>query len=258
MSERPKIPVVRRRPPPEGGKESPDATGAKPPPTPARGIDRSVLERFVQAPSEPPRERGPRRSFTPNAISAPRDASPTPSRPIMRDAPLVANVRTFGSARAKPQGRPFDRSKRLQRPVREAKPPTPPKPRPPIEVFPIDDLTVKVLRAVVDLTDRNAALPQASTDPSFVPGAAYRDLKRVLGLAWPDVRDAVQRARPHQVLRVARFFGRFGPVFVVSDYGRVVLTAVEAGQPVPAPPEDIAAALEAARVARAQWDAEHE
>ena len=265
MSERPKIPVVRRRPAAEGsssaGKDGPDPSGTQTIPTPARGLDRAILERYVQAPDRPadPPRTSPRRGFfTPNAIPAPREANPTPSRPIMRDAPVVANVRTFGSSRAKPQSRPFDRSKRLQRPIRDVKPPTPPKPRPPIEVFPIDDLTLKVLRAVVDLTDRNAALPQAASDASFVPGAAYRDLKRVLGLAWPDVRDAVQRARPHQVLRVGRFFGRFGPVFVISDYGRAVLAAAEAGQPLPEPPEDIAVALEAARQARAQWDAEHD
>jgi hypothetical protein len=270
MSERPKIPVVRRRPASEAGpsstigasaKEGPDPSGTKTIPTPARGLDRAILERYVQAPDRPPEplRNSPRHGYyAPNAIQAPREANPTPSRPIMRDAPVVANVRTFGSTRSKPQSRPFDRSKRLPRPVREAKPPTPPKPRPPLEVFPIDDLTVKVLRAVVDLTDRNAALPQAASDTSFVPGAAYRDLKRVLGLAWPDVRDAVQRARPHQVLRVGRFFGRFGPVFVISDYGRAVLAASEAGQPIPAPPEDIAASLEVARAARAEWDAEHD
>lgn len=261
MTERPKIPVVRRRPPSgEGAKEGPDPSGTKTIPTPARGLDRAILERYAQAPDRPPEldRRAPRRNvYTPNAIVAPRESSPTPSRPIMRDAPVVAsNVRTFGSSRAKPAGRPFDRSKRL-RPVREVKPPTPPKPRPPMEVFPIDELTLKVLRAVVDLTDRNAALPQAANDTSFVPGAAYRDLKRVLDLAWPDVRDAVQRARPHQVLRVARFYGRFGPVFVISDYGRAVLAATDAGQPIPEPPEDIQSSLDEAREARARWDAEH-
>ena len=266
MTERPKIPVVRRRPSGDAAKEGPDPSGTKTIPTPARGLDRAILERYVQAAERPvERDRG-RRQFTPNAIVAPReptlprDAMPTPSRPIMRDAPIVAaNVRTFGSSRAKGGGgRGADRSKRLPRPIREIKPPTPPKPRPPMEVYPIDDLTVKVLRAVVDLTTRNAALPQASDDPTFVPGAAYRDLKRVLDLAWPDVRDAVQRARPHQVLKVGRFFGRFGPVFVISDYGKTVLEAVEAGRPIPEPPPDIATSLEQARSARALWDAEHE
>lgn len=259
MTERPKIPVVRRRPAGDAAKEGPDPSGTKTIPTPARGLDRAVLERYAAAPDQPPAPRAPRRNFyTPNAIVAPRESSPTPSRPILRDAPVVApNVRTFGSSRAKGGGRSNDRSKRLPRNVREIKPPTPPKPRPPMEVFPIDELTVKVLRAVIDVTERNAALPQAS-DPAFVPGAAYRDLKRVLDLAWPDVRDAVQRARPHQVLKVGRFFGRFGPVFVISDYGRAVVEAVEAGQPIPAPPPDIETGLEAARAARARWDADHE
>lgn len=267
MTDRPKIPVVRRRPAADGAKEGPDPSGTKTIPTPARGLDRAVLERYVNA-SEPrpldrppfERDRGPRRNFyTPNAIVAPREANPTPSRPILREAPVVApNVRTFGSSRAKTGGRSFDRSKRLPRPIREIKPPTPPKPRPPMEVFAIDELTIKVLRAVIELTDRNAALPQASSDAEFVPGAAYRDLKRVLDLPWPDVRDAVQRARPHQVLRVARFFGRFGPVFVVSDYGKAVLAATDAGQPIPEPPEEIARGLESAKQARARWDADHE
>ncbi len=263
MTDRPKIPVVRRRPAADGAKEGPDPSGTTTIPTPARGLDRAVLERYVNAPERPPaeRDRAPRRNFyTPNAIVAPREPNPTPSRPILREAPVVApNVRTFGSSRAKTGGssRPFDRSKRLPRPIREIKPPTPPKPRPPIEVSPLDDLSIKVLHAVADLTARNAALPQAS-DPAFVPGAAYRDLKRVLDLAWPDVRDAVQRARPHQVLRVARFFGRFGPVFVLSDYGKAVLAAVDAGQPIPDPPEDIRASLEAAKAARALWDADQE
>lgn len=259
MTERPKIPVVRRRPSGDGAKETSEPSGTKSVPTPARGLDRAVLERFVQA--EVPVERGPRRNYyAPNAIAAPREANPTPSRPIMRDAPVVsANVRTFGSARAKTggSGGRADRSKRLPRPVREIKPPTPPKARPPMEVSPIDELTVKVLRAVVELTERNAALPQASSDTTFVPGAAYRDLKRVLGIAWPDVRDAVQRARPHEVLKVGRFFGRFGPVFVISDYGKVVLAAADAGEPTPEPPADIAERLEKARDARARWDAEH-
>ncbi|MBX7193220.1 MAG: hypothetical protein K1X94_14295 [Sandaracinaceae bacterium] len=268
MTERPKIPVVRRRPSGDAAKEGPDPSGTKTIPTPARGLDRAILERYVQAPDRPPereRERG-RRAFTPNAIvaprepTAPRDAMPTPSRPIMRDAPIVAaNVRTFGSSRAKGgAGGRADRSKRLPRPIREIKPPTPPKPRPPMEVFPIDELTLKVLRAVVELTARNAALPQAANDPAFVPGAAYRDLKRMLDLAWPDVRDAVQRARPHQVLKVGRFFGRFGPVFVISDYGKAVLESVDAGRGIPEPPREIAADLEAARTARAEWDADHE
>ncbi len=264
MTDRPKIPVVRRRPAADGPKEGPDPSGTKTIPTPARGLDRAVLERYIAAPQPPAfeRDRAPRRNFyTPNAIVAPREPNPTPSRPILREAPVVApNVRTFGSSRAKTGGggRSFDRSKRLPRPIREIKPPTPPKARPPMEVFAIDELTLKVLRAVVEVTDRNAALPQAGADPEFVPGAAYRDLKRVLGLAWPDVRDAVQRARPHQVLRVARFFGRFGPVFVISEYGKSVLAAIDAGQPIPAPPEDIQSALEAAKAARAEWDAEHD
>jgi hypothetical protein len=187
----------------------------------------------------------------------------------MREAPVVApSVRTFGSSKARggtpaqglPRGRggaPWaqDRSKRLRGP-REIKPPTPPKPRPPMEVFPIDELTIKVLRAVVESTARNAALPQASTDAEFVPGATYRDIRRVLSLSWPDVRDAVQRARPHQVLAVGRFFGRFGPVFVISEYGKAVLAAADAGQPTPEPPEDIAKSLEIARAARAAWDAQ--
>lgn len=177
----------------------------------------------------------------------------------MRDAPVgPATVRTFGSSRR--NDRPADRSKRLRtdRSVREIKPPTPPKPRPPMEVAPLDELTTKILRAVVDVTARNAQLPQASADAEFVPGATYRDIRGVLSLAWPDVRDAVQRARPHQVLKVARFFGRFGPVFVISDYGMQVLVAAEAGQPTPEPPPDIAAGLERARAARARWDADHE
>lgn len=254
MTDRPKIPVVRRRPAetPKDGVPKPDVASSSP--TPMSGLDRSTLERFTR----PARtDRSARTYFTPNAIPAPRESNPTPSRPILRDAPVAsANVRTFGSARAKP-GRQADRSKRLPRPFREIKPPTPPKPRPPMEVFAIDELTVKMLRAVVELTARNAALPQAQEDATFVPGAAYRDIKRVLGLGWPEVRDTVQRARPHEVLTVARFFGRFGPIFVVSDYGKAVIAALDAGEPIPDPPPDIAARLEEAREARARWDAEH-
>jgi len=264
MSDRPKIPVVvrRRAASPESTKDGPEPSGTKLIPTPARGIDRSTFEPSSPGTRDldrPRRDAGPRRAFfAPNAISAPRESSPTPSRPIMRDAPVgPVSVRTFGSSRR--NDRPTDRSKRLRSDgVREIKPPTPPKPRPPLEVFPLDELTVKVLRAVVDVTARNTELPQASTDPEFVPGATYRDLRRVLSLAWPDVRDAVQRARPYQVLRVARFFGRFGPVFVISEYGEQVLSAAEAGQPTPEPPPGIAAGLERARAARARWDADHE
>jgi hypothetical protein len=270
MTERPKIPVVVRRRPADTGaskdKDLPDPSGTRTVPTPARGIMRDGP--LLTPAGGVPRGRA---YHAPNAIPAPRESSPTPSRPIMREAPVgPANVRTFGSAAAR--GAPAqgpragggrggawtnDRSKRLRVP-REVKPPTPPKPRPPLEVFPIDELTIKVLRAVLESTERNAALPQASADAEFVPGATYRDLRRILSLTWPDVRDAVQRARPHQVLGVARFFGRFGPVFVVSEYGKSVLAAAEAGQELPEPPPDIARSLEAARAARAAWDADHE
>ncbi len=252
MTDRPKIPVVRRRSPVDASKD-PVEPSEPAQPTPVSGLDRSTLERFTRPVKQ---ERAPHNYFTPNAFPAPRESTPTPSRPIMRDAPIVSgSVRTFGSSRIK--GRSSDTSKRLPRAVREIKPPTPPKPRPPLEVFPIDDLTVRMLRAVGELTERNRALPQASTDPTFVPGAAYRDLKRVLGIAWPDVRDAVQRARPHELLRVVRFFGRFGPIFALSDYGALVLAAAESNRPLPEPPPDIAARLEEAREARARWDAEH-
>ncbi|GAB4196657.1 MAG: hypothetical protein OHK0013_04050 [Sandaracinaceae bacterium] len=277
MTDRPKIPVVVRRRPVQDGastKDVPDPSGTRTVPTPARGVARDAVTRegaMRDGPLLTPAQGVSRgRAFhAPNAIPAPRESSPTPSRPIMREAPVTApNVRTFGSSKvrggrpahgiARGRGTPAwgqDRSRRVRAP-REIKPPTPPKPRPPMEVFPIDDLTIKVLRAVVESTARNAALPQASTDPDFVPGATYRDIRRVLSLSWPDVRDAVQRARPHQVLAVGRFFGRFGPVFVISEYGKAVLAAADAGQPLPEPPEDIAKSLERARAARAAWDAQ--
>jgi len=79
MSERPKIPVVRRRPSADSPKEGPDPSGTKTIPTPARGLDRAILERYVQAPDRPadPPRTSPRRGFfTPNAIPAPREANP--------------------------------------------------------------------------------------------------------------------------------------------------------------------------------------
>lgn len=288
MTDRPKIPVVvRRRPPAEASKESaasearkegPEPSGTQTIPTPVRGVARPPMdtgERPRPRLGEAPWDRGPKRDFrrddrgrrpyhVPNAITAPRepitgrDPALTPSRPIMRDAPVVApSVRTFGSSRRKKR---CERESRLRpiRAVREVKPPTPPKPRPPLEVFPIDELTIKVLRAVVESTARNAQLPQAKSDPEFVPGATYRDIRRILALSWPDVRDAVLRARPHQVLKVGRFYGRFGPVFLVSDYGARVLAAADAGEPIPEPPPEIAEALERMREARARWEAEHE
>jgi len=110
-------------------------------------------------------------------------------------------------------------------------------------------------RVVVAMTERNAALPQATNDPEFIAGATYRDIRRGLAVTWPEVRDAVQDLRVHAVLQVARFFGRFGPVFVISDYGVSILEALDAEKPLPEPPDDVHLAIEAAKVAYEAWTA---
>jgi hypothetical protein len=181
----------------------------------------------------------------------------------MREAPIAVNTRTFGSSKPKDRDRDRDtrrsgthkvrRAERIKEPV----PPTPPAPRAPRKVVELNELSFKTLRVVVAMTARNAALPQATNDPEFVAGATYRDIRRELSVTWPEVRDAVQDLRVHSVLQVVRFFGRFGPVFQISDYGTAILAALDAGQPLPEPPEDVHVAIEAAKVAYEAWSAAH-
>ena len=121
----------------------------------------------------------------------------------------------------------------------------------------LNELSFRTLRIVVAMTARNAALPQATNDPEFVAGATYRDIRRELAVTWPEVRDAVQDLRVHAVLQVARFFGRFGPVFVISDYGAAILEALDAEKSLPEPPADVRVAIEAAKVAYDAWSAAH-
>lgn len=242
MTERSKIPVVVRR----KAAETPEP--AKP----------------VEAPRAPEPFRRGRAPYTPNAIVAPRfetprAPSPTPSRPVMREAPITVNTRTFGSS--KPKDREARRSgthkvRRAER-VREPVPPTPPAPKAPRKVVELNELSFKTLRVVVAMTARNAALPQATNDPEFVAGATYRDIRRELSVTWPEVRDAVQDLRVHSVLQVVRFFGRFGPVFQISDYGTTVLAALDAGMPLPEPPPEVRVAIEAAKVAYDAWTSAH-
>jgi len=242
MTERPKIPVIVRR-------------KAAEVPEPAKAVE--------PAP-EPFRPRVGR--YAPNAIVAPRfetdrSSSPTPSRPIMREAPIAVNTRTFGSSKPKDRDRETRRSgmhkvRRAER-TKEPIPPTPPALRAPRAVAELNALSFKTLRVVVAMTERNAALPQATNDPEFIAGATYRDIRRGLAVTWPEVRDAVQDLRVHAVLQVARFFGRFGPVFVISDYGVSILEALDAEKPLPEPPDDVHLAIEAAKVAYDAWTAAH-
>ena len=242
MTERPKIPVVVRR-------KAAETPVAKP----------------VEAPREvePLRRRSP---YGPNAIvaprfEAPRSPNPTPSRPIMREAPIAVNTRTFGSGKPKDRDRDSRRSGthkvgRAER-SKEPVPPTPPAPRAPRKVVELSELSFKTLRVVVAMTARNAALPQATTDAEFVAGATYRDIRRELAVTWPEVREAVQDLRVHSVLQVARFFGRFGPVFILSEYGSAILEALDAGKPLPEPPSEVRVAIEAAKAAYDAWASEN-
>ncbi|MCS6856360.1 MAG: hypothetical protein NZM37_01480 [Sandaracinaceae bacterium] len=262
MSEGSKIPVIRRRPvsEPKGteaGQENQEGAIRE-------GLATSSARSSLQDGSRQPGQSGSSKASAgrnqkakpaTTAIAAPREEMITPSRPILREAPIVPpKSRSFGKRSRRYGPRRRRQHARFPRPPRFQ---MPPKPRPPEPVEPIDERMVRVLRAVVDMTARNAALPRTKEDPDFVPGAGYRDIRRALALTWPEVRSAVRRMKPHGLLKVARFYGRFGPIFVATDYGQAVLEAAEAGQPFPEPPEAVKRALGEAKLAWEKWQAEH-